>query len=306
VVALALATGRVVFVDPHWYADLTPRLTPADLVHVAVVACLAWGGALARRVRDDQVRILTPDGLRGLLWIAASLLCAALIWRETTGLWPALLLSVEVLALGGLARWLREPRAPTFAVALPLVAAALLLRMFMEDQALARAAASSLVNGVVLTRIGGCIAIGVAGAWLARSDAEDGARTVGHLLSATAAFALLMALSLGWTDHQNGLVHDALGARRRDLVEDIRWRTQVGLSVLWTLYAAGTLAWGFIRRSPAVRYGALGLFGIVIVKVFMADLAAVETVYRIISFLILGLVLLGVSFLYQKARGRVG
>jgi uncharacterized membrane protein len=36
--------------------------------------------------------------------------------------------------------------------------------------------------------------------------------------------------------------------------------------------------------------------------VFVVDLAAVRTVYRILSFLVLGVVLLGVSLLYQKGR----
>jgi uncharacterized membrane protein len=36
--------------------------------------------------------------------------------------------------------------------------------------------------------------------------------------------------------------------------------------------------------------------------VFAVDLAAVHTGYRIVSFLVLGLVLLGVSYLYQRVR----
>jgi uncharacterized membrane protein len=72
--------------------------------------------------------------------------------------------------------------------------------------------------------------------------------------------------------------------------------------VLWTAFAAGSLVWGFVRDSPGVRYGALGLLGLVLVKVFLVDLEAVDTGYRIMSFLVLGLVLLGVSYLYQRAR----
>lgn len=301
--ALMLAVFRVVVVDPYWYPELTPRLTPTDLVHAAVVGCLVWGGVLGRRVRPDQLRLLTPDGLRGALWIVSALVTAVLIWRETTGLWPALLLAAEILVLGGLARVLSEPRAPTFGFALPLVALALLLRLLVEDAALARAAAASLVNGPLLVRIAGCAALALAGHWLARSEAEDGARPVGRGLSAAAGLTLLVVLSLGWTDHQAVALREAAAARRRDLVEDIGWKTQVGLSVLWTLYAAGALGWGFLRRAPVVRYAALALLGMLIVKVFLLDLAALETIYRIVSFLILGLVLLGVSLLYQKARG---
>jgi len=59
-----------------------------------------------------------------------------------------------------------------------------------------------------------------------------------------------------------------------------------------------------VRRSTALRYAALGLFGFVILKVFVVDLASVKTVYRMLSFLILGVVLLLVGLLYQKVSRR--
>jgi uncharacterized membrane protein len=86
------------------------------------------------------------------------------------------------------------------------------------------------------------------------------------------------------------------------VVGQIRWQTQVGLSVLWTLYAACALGWGFIRSKAPVRYSALALFGLTVFKVFLVDMSAVKTVYRILSFLVLGVVLLLVSLLYQKVR----
>jgi uncharacterized membrane protein len=39
-------------------------------------------------------------------------------------------------------------------------------------------------------------------------------------------------------------------------------------------------------------------------KVFAVDFAAVKTSYRILSFLVLGIVLLMVSLVYQKLLGR--
>ena len=71
-----------------------------------------------------------------------------------------------------------------------------------------------------------------------------------------------------------------------------------------TSYAAATLAWGFVRRSVALRYAALCLFGLTIVKVFFVDLASVKTAYRMLSLLVLGVVLLLVGLLYQKASRR--
>ena len=60
------------------------------------------------------------------------------------------------------------------------------------------------------------------------------------------------------------------------------------------------LAWGFIRRSAPMRYAALGLLGLTIFKVFVVDLASIKTLYRMLSFLLLGIVLLLVGLLYQK------
>jgi uncharacterized membrane protein len=59
---------------------------------------------------------------------------------------------------------------------------------------------------------------------------------------------------------------------------------------------------GFSTIEPGGPYAALGLLGLTVFKVFTVDLAAVKTAYRILSFLILGVVLLLVSLAYQKLR----
>ena len=82
----------------------------------------------------------------------------------------------------------------------------------------------------------------------------------------------------------------------------------LSLSVLWTVYASALIFVGVQRRSPLLRWQALILFGLVVVKVFLFDLSFLERAYRILSFLVLGVVLLIVSFLYQRkiARERSG
>jgi uncharacterized membrane protein len=49
---------------------------------------------------------------------------------------------------------------------------------------------------------------------------------------------------------------------------------------------------------------ALVLLAATTVKVFLLDLSELDQVYRIVSFIVLGLVLLGVSFLYQQRQRR--
>lgn len=75
---------------------------------------------------------------------------------------------------------------------------------------------------------------------------------------------------------------------------------QLSLSLVWTLYASMLLVLGMKRAVAALRWQALVLFGIVVGKVFLFDLSNLERFYRILSFFVLGLVLLLVSFIYQR------
>jgi len=101
----------------------------------------------------------------------------------------------------------------------------------------------------------------------------------------------LIALSLELWDHFGS--HAGLGI-------DSGLAQHLALSLLWTAYASALIALGVRRESALLRWQALVLFGLVVVKVFLYDSSYLERFYRIISFFILGLVLLVVSFLYQR------
>jgi uncharacterized membrane protein len=77
------------------------------------------------------------------------------------------------------------------------------------------------------------------------------------------------------------------------------------MSVVWTLYAIALMLLGFRYQQARVRLVALGLFGVTILKVFLADMARVSTPFRIVSFVLLGLMLIGASYLYYRYRGHV-
>ena len=86
--------------------------------------------------------------------------------------------------------------------------------------------------------------------------------------------------------------------------EDIRrerWLGQMALSVLWALYAAVLATIGFIRRVAPIRWAALILFGIAVVKAMIVDIAYLEQLYRIIVFFVLGVLLLLVAWAYHRA-----
>ncbi|MBI3756747.1 MAG: DUF2339 domain-containing protein [Deltaproteobacteria bacterium] len=77
------------------------------------------------------------------------------------------------------------------------------------------------------------------------------------------------------------------------------------VSVLWTLFAAALMALGFRSSQPSLRQCALGLFALTILKVFFWDMANVSTPFRIVSFIVLGLMLIGASYLYYHYRERL-
>jgi len=57
---------------------------------------------------------------------------------------------------------------------------------------------------------------------------------------------------------------------------------------------------GFWRRSAFVRWQALVLIALTIGKVFIFDVSELDRGYRIVSFIVLGVLLLAISFVYQR------
>jgi uncharacterized membrane protein len=76
------------------------------------------------------------------------------------------------------------------------------------------------------------------------------------------------------------------------------------ISVVWSLFAAGLLAWGFVERRKSYRIAAIVLFFLAILKVMIIDLADVATPFRIVSCVVLGALLLAASFLYHRFSQR--
>jgi len=81
-----------------------------------------------------------------------------------------------------------------------------------------------------------------------------------------------------------------------------KFKAHMSLSLLWAAYGAVLLIVGFNRRIALLRYMALGLFGILLAKIFLFDMSEVKSIYRITAFLATGLTLVGVSYIYQYLR----
>jgi hypothetical protein len=74
------------------------------------------------------------------------------------------------------------------------------------------------------------------------------------------------------------------------------------LTVSWGLQGLCLLGTGFGFRSRILRLQGLALLLICILKLFLFDLRNLETIYRILSFVALGLILLCVSWIYTRFR----
>jgi hypothetical protein len=79
----------------------------------------------------------------------------------------------------------------------------------------------------------------------------------------------------------------------------------VGFSVLWSVFAVGLMLTGVWMRRKVYRVSAIVLLIVTVLKVLAYDTAEVSTPYRILSCLVLGAILLAVSFLYYRFSERV-
>lgn len=77
------------------------------------------------------------------------------------------------------------------------------------------------------------------------------------------------------------------------------------ISVLWTLFSIVLMIFGFVKSQLSLRICAIGLFAITMMKVFLVDMARVSTPYRVISFMVLGLMLIGASYLYYRFKKQI-
>jgi uncharacterized membrane protein len=75
---------------------------------------------------------------------------------------------------------------------------------------------------------------------------------------------------------------------------------QYSYSTVWLAFGIVLLAVGFTLRSQAARLLALGVIALTIAKVFIIDTASISGIYRALSVIGLGVVLLGIGWLYQR------
>jgi uncharacterized membrane protein len=75
---------------------------------------------------------------------------------------------------------------------------------------------------------------------------------------------------------------------------------QYTYSVVWLAFGVALLAAGVVLRSQAVRFASAGVVILTVLKVFLVDMGDLTGIYQGLSFIGLGIVLLGIGWIYQR------
>ena len=271
---LGLAVGLQALLEPH-FPDAT-TLTTAGLA-------VAWWAVAA------GVRRIDPGAAMHVLVLAAALAVAA-VGLHLDGAWRAL----ACAALAGGLTWLgvRERRAWIRGVGAALLAATALVAMAAQTAPLPTVHAVLLNRRALLGLF--VVAVLVFFAWLhRRRDDPDVPHRRPSLAAAVVGANALLLFTLS-------MEIDAFWEFRREVTADAELARQMMLSATWAAYAAALTAAGIRRRYAPVRYLALAVFGATVLKVFLVDFSQLDSVYRIASSVVLGLLLLAASYLYQR------
>jgi uncharacterized membrane protein len=76
--------------------------------------------------------------------------------------------------------------------------------------------------------------------------------------------------------------------------------SSAALSVLWAIFAAILVGFGLRKRDSFMRWEGLGLIILTAGKVLLLDLSFLDLGYRVISAVLVGVALIGVSYVYQR------
>jgi uncharacterized membrane protein len=151
------------------------------------------------------------------------------------------------------------------------------------------------------------VAIAVLGAvaWYGSRRKDEAARTVAGIAVVALNLLALIALSREVADYYSREMTGILPQRQWDPAASTDWHhlkiaRDFTYSALWMAYGAMLMVVGFWRRSAFVRWQALVLIAFTIGKVFLYDVSELDRGYRIVSFIVLGVLLLAISFMYQR------
>lgn len=265
--ALLAGAGWAMLASTDHYSAATAWVIGAAAAHIGG-GIPAYGGRMSKEIAALIMAVGTALAALGLaLAIDGPALVAA---------WAA-----EALVLGWAARRFGDPRGQVASAAFFALAVAHTVRFEAPPEAL-RAGVEDLGQAALAVAI-----VGAAAATLSRLVTLPDLRTAYVGVAATAAM-YLPSLAI-------------VSAFDGDELEPGQ-TPQVLLSSFWAVAGLAGIVAGLLRDVRLLRLGGLALLLVAAAKVFLYDLSELESIYRALSFIALGLLLLGGAFAYQRIR----
>jgi uncharacterized membrane protein len=281
---LALAAGHALFFEasPDGFSSGFGDLGGASAALVAIaLSAFACARAATReseiwRTALDAVSLLTLAYLTGVVLDGPTLVLA----------WAG-----EAIALAQLARIAKARVAGIGSLGFLGLAALHVLTYEVPPRALAYGVedvgAAALALGGVAAAAFRCSRLRPAGVVRERGALE--------LLAAASVFYLASTAIVDAFQPGSGAIDAGLGL-------DVRQQGQALLSAFWSVSGLGALWLGLRRRARELRLAGFGLLTLALAKVSLYDLSVLESEYRVLSFIVLGLLLLAAAFAYQRTR----
>jgi uncharacterized membrane protein len=108
-----------------------------------------------------------------------------------------------------------------------------------------------------------------------------------------AIFLIFLIFSLEVNDYFNSVAN---------IIENYSFVKQLVLTLGWIAFSATLMVIGLIKGVRLIRYFSIAAFGFIIAKVFLFDLSYLRAIYRFLSLLVMGAILILVSFGYHKRK----
>jgi uncharacterized membrane protein len=281
-VHIALALLRALLdVPPSQLAGTGTGLLPLLSLAALAAACIA-SGFLCSAERAGWRDALNGLGLAAVAYLTASALGGAYL----TAAW-----AFEGLALMRLQSRSRD-RVTRYA-APGFIAAAALHTLAFDASPLGLGGGRVDLRSAAL----GLGSLAIVGVRIGISGVAGSPRRYWPLVGAGAALLYLLSL----------LVVSAFDPGSASVVDgalelSVGQQAQVALSGLWSVVGVGALILGLRLNISPLRSAALTLLLATVAKVFLFDLSMLTSVYRVTSFIVLGLLLLAGAFAYQRLR----
>jgi uncharacterized membrane protein len=299
-IAAALVTARVAY-EPRIVGD---ALGPAPIFNwllygYGVPAVSFWlAGYLLRRRRDD-LPARTVDAAAILFTVLLVVVeirhyvSGGDMYQATTSLTEIALYVDTGLAMTiGLEHVRRHTGSIVHNVGACIVAALTLIAIvvalaYVTDPDLAHSSVGPAFINLILLGYGLPAVLAITLALIARTTRPLPYRVVAAVTAMTLALCYL-------TLEVRRLFH---GPILSGPVSDVE---QYTYSTVWLVFGIVVLAVGFFLRSQPARLLALGVIALTIAKVFIIDTASISGIFRALSVIGLGIVLLGIGWLYQR------